>query len=113
MNFENPQLAVREVPEAEKFQERLSTDYQSIRKEAQEKLTQKILLMEDELGANNPEIAKYKMAKEKLADKKNDQWIINFAKANNWENSKAKAEDLEEEDKKLVEGLVNGVLNLH
>jgi hypothetical protein len=114
MNFEkmssNRAQSAEETQETEEFNERLSSDYQNIRNDAVALIDQRILLMKDELGPDAPEIAKYEAAKEKLRD---DQYVLNAARANNWQHSREWSSDIEEEDKKLANGLMLSVLALH
>ena len=104
-----PRTTIQSV-ETEKYQEKLSSDYQNIRDEALKIIDLKIAIIKDELGPNAPEIARYEAAKDKIA---NDQYIIGLANVNNWQKLRDDAEDLDEKDKSLAQGIVDSALNLH
>jgi hypothetical protein len=94
--------------ESGEFKERLSADYQNIRDTALTMLDHKIDLAKAVLGPNNSELARIEAAKALL----DDQYVINKARDNNWEQFRGLTEDGDETDKKLAEGLVESVLNL-
>ena len=104
MNFEQPNLQpVKGVPEEGEFKERLSVDYGFIRDAALR------LVGKKELGAKSPDLEKLEEARAKLAD---DQFVLDFARANKWQEIRDYSEDLEEEDRILAKKLADFALGM-
>lgn len=114
MNPEHMEIQpVKESPENEQAEERLSDEFQRVKEGAIEIINKKISQIEEKLGADAPEMAAYERAKIKL---KKNQYIVNLAEVNRWQDLLDRVKSQEEKDmqyKLLAQGLANSALSLH